>query len=238
MDRKYIDDHHVVARYLAEQLSEADRAAFEAYRAEHPEIVRELEAAARFKVGLAQLSEAGELKAVLEGSQGSRRSPVMRYAGVVAGLAAAGIVVLAGFNLLQVPVIGVTPASVSGRFRAELPATGPYELIRFRSEARFDAQLTLPAQPAAITLRVLPETENADRYRVELRSIADSQAKTVASADGLAPGADHFVVIYLNSSQLAPGTYELVVAPQNAASRQEESVFRIGVAPRPKQDAP
>ena len=65
MDRKYIDDHHIAARYLADQLSDADREAFETYYVEHPDVLRDLEAAARMKVGLAQLREAGELDALM-----------------------------------------------------------------------------------------------------------------------------------------------------------------------------
>src|SRR5688572_30590247 len=61
MDRQFIDDHHVVARYLADQLSESERAEFEACFLEHPEIVKEMETVARMKVGLMQLQASGEL---------------------------------------------------------------------------------------------------------------------------------------------------------------------------------
>ena len=47
MDRKFIDDHHIVARYLADQLPDTLREEFEAYYLEHPEVVQELEATAR-----------------------------------------------------------------------------------------------------------------------------------------------------------------------------------------------
>ena len=66
MDRQYIDDHHIVARYLADRLPEPEREAFETYYLEHPEIVREIEAAARFKSGLAQLRDSGELAVLLK----------------------------------------------------------------------------------------------------------------------------------------------------------------------------
>ena len=66
MDRQYIDDHHIIARYLADRLPEPERDAFEAYYLEHPDLLREIEAAARFKSGLAQLRDSGELGALLE----------------------------------------------------------------------------------------------------------------------------------------------------------------------------
>ncbi len=66
MDRQYIDDHHIVARYLADQLAEAEREAFEVYYLEHPEMLREIEATARFKAGLAQLQASGDLAALMK----------------------------------------------------------------------------------------------------------------------------------------------------------------------------
>ena len=69
MDRKYIDDQHIVARYLADQLPAAQREEFESYYLQHPEMVEELEAAARFKVGLMLLRDAGQLDEVLKPAQ-------------------------------------------------------------------------------------------------------------------------------------------------------------------------
>ncbi len=228
MDRKYLDDHHIVARYLADKLSDADRTAFEAYREQHPEIVAELEATARFKVGLAALNAKQELAPLLEPSQ-TRRSVPLRYGAAFAGLAAAGIVIVAGFNLLKVPVVGLTPAAVSGRLSAELPAGGRYDVIRMRGASPFDAQLTLPTQPAAIMLRVLPEDESAASYRAELREVAASGAKSIAAVGGLVPGDDHFVVLYVNSSRLVRGDYRLIVTSQDAEGRTYASVFMINV---------
>ncbi len=55
MDRKQIEDEHIVARYLADQLSPAEAEAFEAYYTQHPSMVREIEYALRLKEGLATL---------------------------------------------------------------------------------------------------------------------------------------------------------------------------------------
>ncbi len=49
MDRKQIDDEHIVARYLADQLTPAEAEAFEAYYTQHPRMVREIEYALRLK---------------------------------------------------------------------------------------------------------------------------------------------------------------------------------------------
>lgn len=65
LDRKYIDDHDVIERYLADQLSEPEREGFEAYFMEHPEVVHELNRTARFKSALLDLHDAGRLQPLL-----------------------------------------------------------------------------------------------------------------------------------------------------------------------------
>jgi hypothetical protein len=61
MDRNYIDEQHVIARYLADQLTEPERDAFESYMDQDPDVIRDMEATARFKVALAILRERGLL---------------------------------------------------------------------------------------------------------------------------------------------------------------------------------
>src|SRR5688572_21034668 len=86
MDRRYIDDHHVVARYLADRVTEEERSAFEAYYLEHPEVVQELEAAARFKTGLMRLRETGELDDLMQAKAGGFRWPYLAAAAAIAFL--------------------------------------------------------------------------------------------------------------------------------------------------------
>ena len=66
IDRKDIDDNRIVARYLADQLSDHERESFEAYYREHPDVVLELEATAKLKAGLKQLRESGELDGLIK----------------------------------------------------------------------------------------------------------------------------------------------------------------------------
>src|ERR1700722_4712654 len=55
MDTPRIDAEHMVARYLAGQLSAADEVSFDRYAADHPEILRDIESTLRLKEGLAVL---------------------------------------------------------------------------------------------------------------------------------------------------------------------------------------
>src|ERR1043165_5298786 len=97
MDRRYIDDHHVVARYLADRLTDEEREAFEAYFPEHPDVVQELEAAARFKVGLMQLRDTGELTQLL---QPAPRRQTWQYLAAAAAVAA---LVIGAFFFVRAP---------------------------------------------------------------------------------------------------------------------------------------
>src|SRR5690349_11516867 len=66
MDRKQIEDEHIIARYLADQLSPAEAEAFEAYYTQHPSMVREIEYTLRLKEGLATLRDRQQLDGLLK----------------------------------------------------------------------------------------------------------------------------------------------------------------------------
>ncbi|HTU65826.1 MAG TPA: hypothetical protein VMF52_07750, partial [Steroidobacteraceae bacterium] len=172
MDRQYIDDQHVVARYLADQLSEADREAFELYCRENPGMFREIEAAARFKVGLVRLEETKRLQPAIEAR--SRALP-MRRAAMWGGLVVAAGLLYGAVVSLRVPVMGATVAEVSGRLRPPLPSTEAIELFAMRSESILPKKIELPRTPKAILIRVLRDNESADRYRATLRKASGGE---------------------------------------------------------------
>src|SRR6476659_833752 len=82
MDRHTIDQQHIIARYLAGQLTDAESAAFEAHYTEHPEVVRDIEHTLRLKEGLAVLRDRGELDGLLY-----RRNYWRPAMGLAAGIA-------------------------------------------------------------------------------------------------------------------------------------------------------
>lgn len=63
--QKYLDDHDVIERYLADQLSESEREGFEAHFLQHPEIVQQMNRVAKFKSALMDLDAAGRLQPLL-----------------------------------------------------------------------------------------------------------------------------------------------------------------------------
>lgn len=223
MDRQYIDDHHIVARYLADQLAEPEREAFEAYYFEHPEILREIEAAARFKAGLAQLRDSGELAALLKPTPWYKR---WRYLAV----AAIAVVAIAVAFFTRTPTPPLMVANVSS-LGGPTKVTSSHSVLRRRGGA-FDAEVTLPDTAGAIELRVLPEFTLPDsRYRIALARIDfDDRKQQIAAVDDLTANDDGMVNVYLNAESVQPGDYELTIGG-TATDGSRTSRFLIRVWP-------
>lgn len=218
MNRKYIDDHHVVARYLADQLPDSEREAFEEYYLAHPDMVQEMEGASRFKTGLMRLSEAGELDAPLQSRPWYQQR---RYLAVAASLAVFTIGVLGWFGRDHAaqPLLAASSASLLDRLGNPLPIAGTHAILRTRGTS-YDAQIELPRTPQVIELRVLPETEaQPPRYRITISSVSeDGTLHEVAAIAGLAAAEDGFVPVYLNSSRLARGNYQVLLSGDTSTS--------------------
>lgn len=224
MDRQYIDDHHIVARYLADQLPEPEREAFEAYYLEHPEMVREIEAAARFKSGLAQLQASGELAALLKPGPWYAR---WRYL----ALAAAAIVIIAVAVYVRTPTPPLMVAELAA-LGGPTTVASSHAVLRRRGSS-FDAEVTLPDAGEAIELRVLPEFPATNSYyRISLSRIdADDAREELEQIEHLSADDDGMVRIYLDGSRLAPGDYEMTIAGDRASEPDRTSRFLIRMWP-------
>lgn len=223
MDRQYIDDHHIVARYLADRLPDPEREAFEVYYLEHPEMLREIEAAARFKSGLAQLRDSGELEALLKPTPWYAR---WRYLAIAA--AAILVIGVAFYIRTQTPpVMAANLAALGG------PSTlaSSHAVLRRRGSS-FDAEITLPATGEALELRVLPEfAGTGSRYRILLARInADDEREQLAAIGHLSAGEDGMVPIYLHARRIEPGDYEVTIA--NDADQTSRFLIRVWPASR------
>ena len=85
-----LDDRDVIERYLADQLSEAEREGFEAYFMQHPEVVQQMNQTAKLKSALMDLQVDGRLQPLLTAAA-SRRWIVL----LVAALTAATLAIVA-----------------------------------------------------------------------------------------------------------------------------------------------
>jgi hypothetical protein len=223
MDRQYIDDQHIVPRYLADQLTDAEREAFEAYYLEHPEMLREIEATARFKAGLAQLQASGELAALMK--------PTPWYAQWrTLGVAAIVIIIVAAAFYIRTPTPPLIAANLSALAGPTIVGSS-HVVLRHRGSS-FDAEVTSPGANEAIELRVLPEFTAPDsRYRIALARIeANNQKEPLARIEHLLAGADGMVTIYLATPRVAPGDYEISIADDDATASSPSSQFLIRVS--------
>ena len=235
MDRRYIDDNHVVARYLADRLTDEEREAFEAYYLEHPDVVQELEAAARFKVGLMKLRDTGELTQLLQRAK-RPQWPYFAAAAAVAALAIGAFLIIDRTPAAH-PILAATVDALRGMAGSAPPLTREYAVLRTRGSA-VDAEIPLPPVGEALELRVLPEfTARPERYRVRLfRMSADDSLQSVAELGGLVPDEDTFVSIFVDGARLQPGQYRLAITGDpDTDARDKESAFILRIQ-RPVND--
>jgi len=204
------DDPMIASRYLADQLTESERSAYEAALEQDPEVLKELEATARLKVGLHRLREGGELEGLMRGSRVLRSPAVLAMAAAVAAIVIGLGVWRFGFESARTPLLAATLGVLHDRDGHTLPLGGTQVMFRKRAEA-YDAVIEVPPGQAVTELRVLPEAPlPTARYGVALTRVrTDGSEEQLDMIDGLAPASDGFVSVYADSSKLSPGKYRL-----------------------------
>ncbi len=227
-------------RYLAGQLSAAEQADYEALLLEHPEALRELEAVARLKVGMARLQEQGKLDALIDAPDSAGRFGLLRHPGLVA-LAASLMLAVVGTLLWQNTQ---TRGAALYASLTDLPSHGSaarsliahFTLVRTRA-ANAEVQIATPPANQAVELRILPDVPaGSSGYRVELyraQTDGSAAAKPLAGSMATTPGADGFVTLYAKSELLGEGAYLLKVTPAGtpaAGTTAESEFFQIRVA--------
>jgi hypothetical protein len=239
MNRTQIEHEHWIERYLAGRLSETETRRFEAYWIEHPELIRDIEAGARLKSGLAGLRESGELAALLRPPWWAGRLRLLALAASVA-VVAIGAALWNGGRDAAGALLAAAPSALNPFAGAPLARGHVQTIMRLRSAAAVDAVVVLPDSPQALELRVLPDVDvdappgaagRAPRaYAITLlredraagRDAAARAAPVLADADG-------FASVYVDSRLLAPGRYLLLIRPAGDAAGPRETRFRIDV---------
>jgi hypothetical protein len=222
-----IDDPTRASRYLADQLSEAECAEYEARFVEDPEAVAELEATARLKIGLERLRRNGELSELIAGT-GTFHANRTWVLAMAASLAAIAIGIGLWFprpGAPSAPVLASTATAFRDHSGHSLSVLATAPLFRTRAE-RYDAVIELPGTRGAIKLRVLPSSPaDSARYEASLARIKDDDSsEPIISISDLHPSAeDGFVDLYADSALLAPGRYRLILTRGTAGSASGES---------------
>jgi len=226
------DDPGLASRYLAGQLSPAELQAYEQHLLENPDAVRELEATARMKVGLASLRDSGQLEKLLRARTALRsRWPALAAA---AALIVVAVGLWRGGDAPRETTLVATATELTDRSGHPLPAGPTYALLRTRSSAygaasAYDAAIELPPEPRAIELRVRPEAVAAV-HSVALSQIRpDGSVVQIGSVSELQAQPDGFVRLYVDSSRLGPGAYLLAITPAQDRAATSTSAFRVKV---------
>lgn len=226
MDRQFIDDHHVVARYLADQLSESERAEFEACFLEHPEIVKEMETVARMKVGLMQLQASGELDRL---TREKARIPRWQMFAAAAAIAAIAFGLSTFLTRNSAPLIVAASLEALGPQVTLAGLASTHQLMRTRGAVQVDAEIEAPVPSGAIQLQILPEYETPTNiYRVTVRRSENQTSESIATIDAVGANQDGFVPVFLSSAAFAPGTYAVELRGESAPD-SETSVFTFRV---------
>ncbi|HKR34246.1 MAG TPA: hypothetical protein VJT10_05375 [Steroidobacteraceae bacterium] len=224
------DDPGLASRYLAGQLSPAELQTYEQHLLENPAAVRELEATARMKVGLANLRDTGQLEGLL------RARTRLGWQWPAALAAAAALVVIAvglwrGGDVARETTLVARASELMDTSGRPLAAGSSYALLRTRSSS-YDALVQLPPEPRAIELRVRPEVP-APAYGVALSRIqADGSVAQIGNVGELKTEQDGFVRLYVDSSRLEAGPYLLVITPAEDRTATSTTAFRIRVVAR------
>jgi hypothetical protein len=235
-----IDDPTRASRYLADQLSEAECAEYEARFIKDPEAIAELEATARLKIGLQRLRRNGELIDLVRGSgaYSPNRTWLLAMAASVAALAIGLSLWLPSFRTTSsssLPTLAATASAFTDHNGHSLSVLSTTPLFRTRAE-RYDAVIDLPATRGALKLRVLPTapTDSA-HYMAALSRIKDDDTSGQPIAvSHLQPSAeDGFVDVYADSAVLSPGRYRLTLTREagESAANPESDTFVVKVNP-------
>jgi hypothetical protein len=214
-------DPTVVNRYLADQLGEAERLAFEEEMLRDPEVLKEVEATARFKAGLMQLRATGELAALQ--APGTARLRLAFAAAAVLAMLVIGLGVQQWQGRGSRMLLAGAPLS--------LPSGRVYTLFSTRSQGA-DLVIDLPPVRRALQLRVLPDIgDERSHFRAAL-SAEGAAATSAAIVEDLQPGADGFVTLFVDSGRLVPGRYRLTLEQtgDTAGSAETGAAETVGAA--------
>ncbi|HKE44929.1 MAG TPA: hypothetical protein VKB41_10385 [Steroidobacteraceae bacterium] len=226
---KFTDDPTIAGRYLADQLTDAERDEFEAALLQDPDVAQELEATARMKVGLARLEESGELEKLVQARPFYER-PSFFAAAASVGVLAIGLMFFRWQGESGPSMLASSESALSDDSGKALAVVSTPPMLRVRSD-KYDAEIELPAERHSLKLRLLPASPGkADEFSVSLARINDdgtTEAPTVLK--DLRPAGDGFINVFADSALLRPGRYQLTLSGEGSEAPVYGETFVIRV---------
>jgi anti-sigma factor RsiW len=231
MDAKLISERHVIERYLAGQLSDAEADAFEQALEAHPELARDVERIARMKTGFEVLERRGELARLLARPVAPPKRRAIWVAAAAAVVLALGILV---FRQAETPapaaLLAASLEALSSRSESPIPLRASVALARARGVGT-DAELTSSGQsPGAAELELATGAETGTHYAIELLAVESASARPVARVPDAATDAAGAVHVFVSLDALPPGHYLLRLSPAAAGAPIE---YLIALRPAP-----
>jgi hypothetical protein len=201
------DSSDLLARYLAGQLTPAELDAFERTLPDDAKLREELEQLLKLKEGLARLRDRGELDAIVQAPARNRWLPL-------AAAAAAAIVLVA----LVWSYLPGAPPNVLASSLGQLVVPGqpaptvatPYVLAHTRGSPA----VTQLERAGVVELQLVPSTLSSEvSYSARLGPAAGG--RIVGRTDAIHMRPDGYLTLYLDTSHLTPGDYELQLSPSH-----------------------
>jgi hypothetical protein len=209
MDAKQIAELHIVERYLADQLSEEEAQAFEAYVEAHPEVTRDIENISRMKAGLATLRQRGELDSLVKKQ---RRAPVWAVLAASAAAVVLAIVILPRYlsDSADKPLLAVAAGQLLGNNQQPLPIARSFTIARARGMVDV---VTGPDPEQAVELRLDTHAAASQRYSVEMFRVSGTALTPLGNLPEAISQSDGTVSIFVRGSALLPGNYLVRATP-------------------------
>lgn len=225
MDAKHIAEHHVIERYLAGQLSDAEADAFERALEAHPELARDVERIARMKTGMAVLERRGELAKLLAQPVAPPKRRAVWIGAAAAVVLALGLLV---FRQAETPtpaaLLAVSLDALSSHSDSPIPLRASVALARARGMGP-DAELSSSGKaPGAAELELATGAAAGTHYAVELLAIDSAGARTVAKVPDVATDEAGAAHLFVALHALAPGPYLLRLSSADAGGPIEYSI--------------
>ena len=230
VDSSEPDMAETTARYLADQLSAADAAAFEARVAAQPQLYRDIDVALRLKEGLATLQERGELAPLL--ARDRRR--VFAAAAIAAAIALVVGALWLGRTAphAEAVILASAEAALLDASGKQLPVAARVTLVRTRGGVQAN-EVTLPAARAALELALVPPSiDGRVRYRVSLnRTESGGSVAKVGEIRDVTVDASGYVHLFIDAATMTPGIYAIALQAEGDEDRAPRGEVGFVVLP-------
>ena len=194
-------DATLASRYLANQLTAAERADYEDLLSRDVAALEELEATARLKVGLGKLGDKQEIPTLLRPEARSRYRYLLPLAAGVAAVAIGTALWHSNSGHMGRPIF--SPSA------PRLPVLATTEIFRKRSQ-NADIVIDLPDTRGILEWHwILPSPTAPRHYTVVLTKTGEGTREVVGTMDSVEADPSGIVRWYVDTAELAPGRYEL-----------------------------